>query len=112
MQCVCVNVVQCYNAGKRYVYSMHAEDCSMRYEYPSVSLCSVTVHCISIFCLMIFSFQILNQDMAKTFLFSCDPHKLYEFFMRATMLEDCKENYNYASNRSERVPIATYKKRT
>jgi hypothetical protein len=56
--CVCVNVVQCYNAEKRYVYSMHAIDCSMPYEYPLVSLCKITVHCISIFCLMILSFWI------------------------------------------------------
>ena len=38
--------------------------------------------------------QILNQDAAKTFLFQCDPSKLYEFFMRATQLEDCKRDYN------------------
>lgn len=41
--------------------------------------------------------QILNQDAAKTFLFKCDPSKLYEFFMRATQLEDCKRDYNTAA---------------
>jgi chromosome segregation ATPase len=40
---------------------------------------------------------ILNQDAAKTFLFKCDPSKLYEFFMRATQLEDCKRDYNVAA---------------
>ena len=30
---------------------------------------------------------ILTQDSAKTFLFKCDPHKLYDFFMRATQLQ-------------------------
>jgi DNA repair ATPase RecN len=40
---------------------------------------------------------ILNQDAAKTFLFKCDPSKLYEFFMRATQLEDCRRDYNTAA---------------
>lgn len=30
---------------------------------------------------------VLNQDTAKTFLFKCDPDKLYTFFMRATQVE-------------------------
>lgn len=41
---------------------------------------------------------ILNQDSAKTFLFKCDPNKLYEFFMKATQLEECKERYNQAAS--------------
>ena len=36
--------------------------------------------------LIFFTFQILNQDAAKTFLFKCDEYKLYEFFMRATQV--------------------------
>merc|ERR1719167_641881 len=40
---------------------------------------------------------ILNQDAAKTFLFRCDPLKLYEFFMRATQLDECKNDYNTAA---------------
>ena len=39
---------------------------------------------------------VLNQDTAKTFLFKCDPDKLYTFFMRATQLEMCKADYNAA----------------
>ena len=58
---------------------------------------------------------VLNQDTAKTFLFKCDPDKLYTFFMRATQvqclefsvwpqmqqksllqLELCKADYNAA----------------
>ena len=39
---------------------------------------------------------ILNQDTAKTFLFKCDPDKLYTFFMRATQLNACEEDYNEA----------------
>lgn len=41
---------------------------------------------------------ILNQDYAKTFLFSCDPSKLYEFFMRATQLQDIRDDYNKAAD--------------
>ena len=37
-----------------------------------------------------FSTALLTQDTAKTFLFKCQPEKLYEFFMKATQLEDCK----------------------
>merc|ERR1719186_931751 len=40
---------------------------------------------------------VLNQDTAKTFLFKCDPDKLYTFFMRATQLEGCKNDYNVAA---------------
>ena len=39
---------------------------------------------------------ILHQDSAKTFLYKCDPAKLYEFFMKATQLADCKRDYNAA----------------
>ncbi len=39
---------------------------------------------------------ILNQDEAKTFLFKSTPESLYEFFMRATRLEDCQVRYNEA----------------
>ena len=38
----------------------------------------------------------LNQDTAKTFLFKCEPEKLYTFFMKATQLETCKNDYNEA----------------
>lgn len=44
---------------------------------------------------------ILHQDTAKTFLFQCHPHKLYEFFMRATQLEKCKADYNEAAAEKE-----------
>ena len=37
-----------------------------------------------------FSSALLTQDTAKTFLFKCQPEKLYEFFMKATQLEECK----------------------
>jgi len=40
---------------------------------------------------------VLNQDTAKTFLFKCDPDKLYTFFMKATQLESCKNDYNGAA---------------
>ena len=40
---------------------------------------------------------VLNQDTAKTFLFKCEPDKLYTFFMRATQLETCKADYNAAA---------------
>lgn len=33
---------------------------------------------------------ILNQDTAKSFLYKCDASKLFQFYMRATQLEDCK----------------------
>ena len=39
---------------------------------------------------------LLNQDTAKTFLFKCQPDKLYDFFMRATQLKDCEEIYTEA----------------
>ena len=41
---------------------------------------------------------ILNQDTAKTFLHSCDPSKLYKFFMRATQMEDIKNDYETAQS--------------
>jgi len=53
--------------------------------------------------LMAFNIQVdnpiavLNQDTAKTFLFKCEPDKLYTFFMRATQLEGCKNDYNAAA---------------
>ena len=40
---------------------------------------------------------VLNQDTAKTFLFKCEPDKLYTFFMKATQLETCKHDYNAAA---------------
>jgi len=49
---------------------------------------------------------VLNQDTAKTFLFKCDPDKLYTFFMRATQLEGCKNDYNSAA--LEKVQSETY----
>ena len=36
------------------------------------------------------SSALLTQDTAKTFLFKCQPEKLYEFFMKATQLDECK----------------------
>ena len=39
---------------------------------------------------------ILNQDTAKSFLYKCDPSKLYDFFMRATQLEDLLQDQNQA----------------
>ena len=36
---------------------------------------------------------LLNQDTAKTFLFKCQPDKLYEFFMKATQLDECTRIY-------------------
>merc|ERR1719452_196142 len=62
--------------------------------------------------LMAFNIQVdnpiavLNQDTAKTFLFKCDPDKLYTFFMRATQLEGCKNDYNAAA--VEKVQSETY----
>jgi len=49
---------------------------------------------------------VLNQDTAKTFLFKCEPDKLYQFFMRATQLEGCKNDYNDAA--SEKTQSETY----
>jgi len=49
---------------------------------------------------------VLNQDTAKTFLFKCEPDKLYTFFMRATQLEGCKNDYNAAA--VEKVQSETY----
>jgi len=46
---------------------------------------------------------VLNQDTAKTFLFKCDPDKLYTFFMRATQLEACKQDYNSAYEEKEKT---------
>ena len=40
---------------------------------------------------------ILSQDTAKTLLFSCDPHKLYTFFMKSTQLDDCQWLYEEAT---------------
>lgn len=40
---------------------------------------------------------ILNQDDSRTLLFKCDAHKLYELFMRATQLEECKRDYDAAA---------------
>jgi hypothetical protein len=39
---------------------------------------------------------ILTQDTAKSFLFKCDPHKLYTFFMKATQLKVFKRDVNLA----------------
>ena len=44
---------------------------------------------------------VLNQDTAKTFLFKCDLDKLYTFFMRATQLKACKNDYNEANIQRE-----------
>jgi len=39
----------------------------------------------------------IYQDSAKTFLFKCDAAKLYEFFMKATQLDECRRSYNMAN---------------
>jgi len=49
---------------------------------------------------------VLNQDTAKTFLFKCEPDKLYQFFMRGTQLEGCKNDYNSAN--LEKVQSETF----
>ena len=49
---------------------------------------------------------VLNQDIAKTFLFKCEPDKLYTFFTQATQLEGCKNDYNPAA--LEKVQSETY----
>lgn len=55
--------------------------------------------------------QILNQDAAKTFLFKCDPGKLYDFFMRATQLADCKKDYATATEEKNSAEILVSEKR-
>ena len=35
--------------------------------------------------------------LSTIFLLQCDPDKLYQFFMRATQLQNCKEAYNRAA---------------
>ncbi len=40
---------------------------------------------------------VLNQDAAKSFLYRTQPERLYEFFMAATQLVDCMDEYNDAS---------------
>jgi len=37
---------------------------------------------------------ILNQDAARSFLKECDPHKLYQFFLKATQIEAIIEKLN------------------
>jgi hypothetical protein len=37
---------------------------------------------------------ILNQDAARSFLKECDPKKLYQFFMKATLIEAITEKLN------------------
>lgn len=37
---------------------------------------------------------ILNQDTARNFLSSSDPKKLFEFFWRATRLEEINSHYD------------------
>ena len=48
---------------------------------------------------------VLNQDAAKSFLYKCDPEKLYQFFMRATQLEEVKDEYNQAGEEKETADI-------
>ena len=54
---------------------------------------------------------VLNQDTAKTFLFKCDPEKLYVFFMKATKLESCKEEYNIAAAEKQHTTILMEEKK-
>lgn len=62
---------------------------------------------LSVFCIQVDNpIAILNQDTAKTFLFSCSETKLYEFFMRATQLDSCKRDYESVAedkNTAERM---------
>ena len=37
---------------------------------------------------------LMSQDMAKSFLFKCDPYKLYQFFMKSTSLEETGRLYH------------------
>ncbi|XP_045606950.1 structural maintenance of chromosomes protein 6 [Procambarus clarkii] len=37
---------------------------------------------------------VLNQDMSRAFLKSTDPQALYQFFLKATQLQQMKEDYN------------------
>ena len=48
---------------------------------------------------------ILNQDAAKTFLYKCEPARLYEFFMKASRLEECKQDYNSANFEKEAAKV-------
>ena len=45
---------------------------------------------------------LLNQDTAKTFLFKCQPDKLYEFFMKATQLDECTRIYEESQKEIEK----------
>ena len=36
---------------------------------------------------------LMSQDMAKSFLFKCEPDKLYQFFMKSTSLEESGRLY-------------------
>lgn len=55
---------------------------------------------------------VLNQDTAKTFLFKCEPDKLYTFFMRATQLEACKADYNSAAVEKSQAEAHLEEKKT
>ena len=48
---------------------------------------------------------ILNQDTAKSFLFACKPDKLYQFFMRATQLDDCFDMYTEAAEEQNKAEL-------
>ena len=37
------------------------------------------------------------SNFQPTFVLKCDPPKLYQFFMRATQLQNCLEDYNMAA---------------
>ena len=37
---------------------------------------------------------LMSQDMAKSFLFKCEPGKLYQFFMKSTSLEESGRLYH------------------
>lgn len=46
---------------------------------------------------------ILTQDTARTFLSEANPKKLFDFFWKATRLEDCYENYQKISNTKHNI---------
>lgn len=49
---------------------------------------------------------ILNQDVARTFLNTNDPGKKYEMFMKATCLDNVKDEYKIAvKNKNDTVGL-------
>ena len=48
---------------------------------------------------------ILNQDSAKTFLANSNPGKLYDLFMRATLIDQFKKELNAAEQEKEMAKV-------